>query len=357
MMTPAASRVAPTLRLNLVHTRNLHRQAISVRPTRSTVIRPAQFRSYAEGANSGASNNTQMFVILGAIAALGGGIYYMVKPISDAAYAAKGAVKTVQDTAGSAGDATSVIARAVLPPSALAVYDKLASQPGGLNGLLSSLKDKDLQGVIDEVKKIGGDDVKRVVEKVEAKVKDAKGNVQNVDWKALAKELKKELPKEQQNLVDLLIGYVPDKSDIDGMINKVKSEAADQLKQLEAASNKIWKEVEKAKKEGKGQADALIKGFKSATPDDLDDLVKQLKEAAKKAGLPADQIESWLKSKADEKNIDPEQLSKQLQSKLKTAEKFLPGQPKDLVKQVDQISPSAAKLLQQAMEQAGIMKA
>ena len=119
------------------------------------------------------------------------------------------------------------------------------------------------------------------------------------------------------------------------MISKVKAEAAEQLKQLEAASNKVWKEVEKAKKEGKGQANALIKGFKQgqlevegfaipiprfirvscseltllvAAPEDIDDLVKQLKDAANKAGLPADQIESWLRAKAGEKNIDPEQL-------------------------------------------------
>ena len=49
----------------------------------------------------------------------------------------------------------------------------------------------------------GGDDVKRIIEKVEAKIKDAKGNVQSVDWKGLASDLKKELPKEQQKYVDV----------------------------------------------------------------------------------------------------------------------------------------------------------
>ena len=91
----------------------------------------------------------------------------------------------------------------MLPPGAMAMYTTLANQEGGINGFLSSLKDKDLQGVMDEVKKLGGDDVKRIVEKVEKKVKDANGKVQNVDWQSLAKELKQELPKDKQHYVDV----------------------------------------------------------------------------------------------------------------------------------------------------------
>ena len=83
------------------------------------------------------------------------------------------------------------------------IYQKLASSEGGINGLLSNLKDKDLQGVLDEIKKVGGDDVKRVVEKVEKKVKEAKGDVQKVDWKSLAQELKDELPASGQKAVDV----------------------------------------------------------------------------------------------------------------------------------------------------------
>lgn len=83
------------------------------------------------------------------------------------------------------------------------MYQKLSQSEGGLNGLLSHLKDNDLQGVLDEIKKVGGDDVKRVVEKVEAKVKDAKGDVSKVDWKNLAQELKGELPASAQKAVDV----------------------------------------------------------------------------------------------------------------------------------------------------------
>ena len=60
----------------------------------------------------------------------------------------------------------------------------------------------------------------------------------------------------------MLIGYIPDKADFDQMIKKIRSEAADQVKQLEAASSKVWQQVEKAKKEGKGQADSFLKGLK-----------------------------------------------------------------------------------------------
>ena len=93
----------------------------------------------------------------------------------------------------------------MLPPGAFALYSAVASQEGGVTGFLSSLKDKDIQGVLDEVKKFGGDEVKRVVEKVEAKVKEANGNVSKVDWPALAKELKGELPAESQKYVDVSV--------------------------------------------------------------------------------------------------------------------------------------------------------
>lgn len=45
----------------------------------------------------------------------------------------------------------------------------------------------------------------------------------------------------------------------------------------------------------------------SAAPGDVDALVKQVKDAAKSAGLPADTIESWLKSKAEDGKINAEE--------------------------------------------------
>lgn len=188
---------------------------------------------------------------------------------------------------------------------------------------MSSVKEGDLQGVLDEVKKHGGDDIKRIVDKVEKKIKDAKGNVTSVDWKSLAQELKEELPKDKQQYVDLIVGKIPDKEDFEKLISKAKETGQEQFKAAEKAASKILQQVEKAKKEGKGQANAFLSGLKQcescrrsqirtnltiAAPEDLDDLVNQLKEGAKKAGLPADTIESWLKSKAKDNKIDAEAL-------------------------------------------------
>lgn len=93
--------------------------------------------------------------------------------------------------------------KSFLPPGAFALYSVVASQSGGIGGFLSNLKDKDLQGVIDEVKKAGNEDVTRIAEKVEKKVKEAKGQVSKVDWKGLIQELKTELPKDKQQMIDV----------------------------------------------------------------------------------------------------------------------------------------------------------
>lgn len=95
------------------------------------------------------------------------------------------------------------LAKGFLPPGAFALYSHIAKQDGGVGGFLTNLKDKDLQGVIDEVKKVGGDDAKRIIEKVEKKLKEAKGNVENIDWPGLAQDLKGELPASQQKMVDV----------------------------------------------------------------------------------------------------------------------------------------------------------
>jgi hypothetical protein len=88
------------------------------------------------------------------------------------------------------------VAQSFLPPGAFALYSHLASQEGGVTGFLSNLQNKDLQGVIDEVKK-------RIIEKVEKRLQAAKGDVKNIDWKSLVEELKAELPAGQQKLVDV----------------------------------------------------------------------------------------------------------------------------------------------------------
>lgn len=142
--------------------------------------------------------------------AVGSAAYYYysnIKPVVDTVNTARQmAPEGTEDALKSvfSGDYSALegIAKAALPSSAMAIYSKLQSE-GGVNGFLTSLKDKDFQGAIDEIKKVGGDDVKRIVEKVEGKVKEAKGNPKNVDWRGLAEELKKELPKDKQGQVDV----------------------------------------------------------------------------------------------------------------------------------------------------------
>jgi len=95
------------------------------------------------------------------------------------------------------------VAKSFLPPGAFALYSHLAKQEGGVTGFLSNLQSKDLQGVIDEVKKAGGDDAKRIIEKIENKLKAANGDVKQMDWRSLVEELKNELPAGSQKLVDV----------------------------------------------------------------------------------------------------------------------------------------------------------
>lgn len=44
-----------------------------------------------------------------------------------------------------------------------------------------------------------------------------------------------------------------------------------------------------------------------------------------------------------------------MQNKIQTAAHFIPGEPKQFIDQVAQFSPSVAKLLAQAMQQAGVV--
>ncbi|WVN86515.1 uncharacterized protein L203_101679 [Cryptococcus depauperatus CBS 7841] len=321
---------------------------LPIRRTYATDIPPPQ-----PPRASGGNGNGPMFLVLAAIVGLGAGGYMYMKPVRDVAKVTNQSIDSLKESTSNIGDLASY-AKAVLPPSAFAIYSHLSRQEGGVNGFLSSLKDKDLPAILEELKKAGGDDVKRVVDKVQKKLDQAQGKVENVDWKGLAQDLKGEIPEGSQKIIDVLIGKIPDKADLDNLIKKAREMGEDQLKQVEASANKVWVKVEEAKKEKKSQANALLKGLKEAAPADVDSLIKQLKETAKKAGIPADTVEAWLKSKAEDGKIDADALGKQVEDKVKTAARFLPGEPKDVVKQVEQLSPSLAKLVSQAFQQAGV---
>ena len=58
------------------------------------------------------------------------------------------------------------------------------------------------------------------------------------------------------------VGMVPTKEDFDQYVNKAKSVGQDSLKEIETQSKKVLDRVEKARKDGKSQADAFIAGLK-----------------------------------------------------------------------------------------------
>lgn len=63
----------------------------------------------------------------------------------------------------------------------------------------------------------------------------------------------------------MFIGKIPGKGDFDAYVKKAKEMGQDQLKEVEASAKKILDKVEQAKKDGKGQADAFLKGLKEGT--------------------------------------------------------------------------------------------
>lgn len=129
---------------------------------------------------------------------------------ADTAGAAADKAKDVAESAGidvpaNAPDAMDGLLKALLPSGAYMIYNQFSGtlESGNWGGLLSNLQDADIQGSLDQLKQLGGEDVKRVVEKVQAALDKANGKVQNVDWKKLSQDLSKELPKEYKQWVDV----------------------------------------------------------------------------------------------------------------------------------------------------------
>ncbi|KAK4684706.1 hypothetical protein P7C73_g5461, partial [Tremellales sp. Uapishka_1] len=300
------------------------------------------------------SKHGPMYIVLAVILAGGTAGYLYIKPMRDVASATHQAINSAKSGSDGLSGIAGGVAQAVLPAGVFGIYSHLASQDGGLEGYLSKLKDGDLESALEPLKKYGGKDVARIVEKIEKKVKEAGGKPSDIDWKGLVDELKGELGATGSKAVDMVTDRLPSSKDIDAMVEKAKSIGQEQLKGLEDSASKILQQVQQAKKDGKSGTDSFINGLKDVAPADLDSLIKQLKDAGNKAGLPSDTIESWLKAKGEEGKVDAEAMAKQLQDKLRTVSKFIPGEPKDLVKQVEKVSPSLAKLLAEALQQAGL---
>lgn len=312
-------------------------------------------------------------LVLGALALIAGGGYYYLKPVRDVAARLNSMVETVQETGEQAvkkakvaasaaadtakqgaeavgidsADSLDGIAKAVLPAGAFAVWSQVKNVDVG--GLISNLKDTDLQGALDSLKKVGGKDVKNIVTAIQEKLDAAGGQAAKVDWKALATDLNKKYGGEYSKYIDMLVGKVPNADDFNKYFEEAKKIGKDNLKQLDDAANQVYKHVEKAVKEDKNVGEAFVTGVKEATPEDVEKLITQLKSTAKEAGLPADWIENYLRKKAVDSIDSAEAWAREIEDKVRMVAKWLPVEQEDVVKNVSAVSPALAKIVDQLL--------
>jgi len=60
----------------------------------------------------------------------------------------------------------------------------------------------------------------------------------------------------------MFIGKIPGKADIDAYVKKAQEMGQESLKEVEKSAKKILDSVDKARKDGKSQADAFLTGLK-----------------------------------------------------------------------------------------------
>jgi hypothetical protein len=175
-------------------------------------------------------------LVLGALALLGIGGYIYLKPVRDVATklntgidkaavltdsakdAAGKATSVAKDAAGRAGEVAKTAAKKATDGDAgdgsllsLATTALSKAGPGlaglatagGLGGILSKLKDVDISGALDLLKATGSDEIGKVVDIVQKKVKDVDGKVEDIDWRALATELNEELGGKYKSTIDV----------------------------------------------------------------------------------------------------------------------------------------------------------
>lgn len=342
------------------------------RPAARLAYRQPIRRGYASEPSAGSALQGQGLV-LGALALIAGGGYYYLKPVRDVAARLNSMVETVQETGEQAvkkakvaasaaadtakqgaeavgidsADSLDGIAKAVLPAGAFAVWSQVKNVDVG--GLISNLKDTDLQGALDSLKKVGGKDVKNIVTAIQEKLDAAGGQAAKVDWKALATDLNKKYGGEYSKYIDMLVGKVPNADDFNKYFEEAKKIGKDNLKQLDDAANQVYKHVEKAVKEDKNVGEAFVTGVKEATPEDVEKLITQLKSTAKEAGLPADWIENYLRKKAVDSIDSAEAWAREIEDKVRMVAKWLPVEQEDVVKNVSAVSPALAKIVDQLL--------
>ena len=134
---------------------------------------------------------------------------------------------------------------------------------------------------------------------------------------------------------------------------KIKAEGGDQLKELEATAQKLYKKAQAATKDGKGSLEDVMKTLTDADGEDLDKVVKQVKDLAKKAGIPADTIESWIAAKGGK--LDTDKLVKKAQSYASAGQTAVDHFDTDkVISSVKLVSPSLASLLALGLSAGGL---
>lgn len=144
-------------------------------------------------------------------------------------------------------------------------------------------------------------------------------------------------------LLQTLIGKIPTEADFDKMIDRAKKESKAQLADLEKSANKVYNEVQKARKDAKTEGDAWVKSLHASAGDDLDNLVKELSKVAQSMGVPASA--AWIRSKADEGIKDAGDYAEYVREKFDMAARWLPVDQETAVKKVSQLSPSLGKIV------------
>ena len=134
---------------------------------------------------------------------------------------------------------------------------------------------------------------------------------------------------------------------------KIKAEGGDQLKELEATAQKLNKKAQDATKDGKGSLEDVMKQLKEADGEDLDKVVKQVKDLAKKAGIPADTLEAWISAKGGK--LDTDKLVKKAQDYASAGQEAVNHFDTDkVISSVKLVSPSLASLLALGLQQGGL---
>jgi hypothetical protein len=135
-------------------------------------------------------------------------------------------------------------------------------------------------------------------------------------------------------------------------VTKIKEHSVDQLQDIEAAANKVYKNVESAAKDKKNTGDAFVAGIKATKDEDIDALAAAIKSLLKDAGLPADSVVDYAKAKAKDGRDSAEEYAKDLQGKFDLAAKWLPVDEETAVKAASGISPSLGKIVQELLDEA-----